>query len=498
MNDATPESLNEHDRRLREQVQPPAWVNPEPKPRYHLVVIGAGTAGLVSAAGAAALGAKVALIERRFMGGDCLNFGCVPSKALLRTARAVGDVRAAAEFGVKIGEASVDFAAVMERMRRLRADIAPNDSAQRFRDLGVDLYFGAARFTGPDRVTVGDHTLHFRRAIVATGSRPMVPDIPGLNDAGFLTNETIFSLTTLPPRLAVIGAGPIGCELAQAFARFGSRVILIANHDQILPREDTDAAKLVAAQMQSDGVEVVLAGAVKRIDANTLIVEQGTQVRAVECVAILVAVGRTPNVEDLGLESADVRFDATGVLVDDRLRTSNGRMFAAGDVCSRFRFTHAADAYARIAVRNALFFGRAKASGLVIPWCTYTDPEIAHVGLNEKEAAQHHVAIDTFVQVFRHVDRAVLDGDAHGFVKIHVRRDADTIVGATIVGRHAAEMIATVTLAMTAGLSLKKLADTIVPYPTHAEALKKLGDAYNRTRLTPTVRWLFDLWFRWT
>ena len=477
--------------------------NPQPKSRYHLVVIGAGTAGLVSAAGAAALGAKVALVERHLMGGDCLNFGCVPSKALLRTARAIAEIRAAREFGIEInGEVRVDFAAVMARMRRLRAEISPNDSAQRFRDLGVDVFFGAAQFKGSDRVVVGDTILPFRRAIIATGTRPAIPAIPGLTEVGFLTNESIFDLTTLPPRLAVIGAGPIGCELAQAFSRFGARVSLVGNHVQLLPREDADAAALVAQQMQRDGVELLLDSQIVRVEshdgAKMLTMQFQGQKRSIVVDAILVAVGRTPSVEPLGLQEAGVRFDPKeGVAVNDRLQTSNGRIFAAGDVCSRFKFTHAADAYARIAVQNALFYGRAKASALVIPWCTYTDPEVAHVGLGEKAAKEQGIAIQTFVQEFRHVDRAILDGDTGGFAKIHVRAGTDQIVGATIVSRHAGEMIGEVTLAMVGKLGLATLARTIHPYPTHGEALKKIGDAYNKTRLTPTMRWLFDKWFGW-
>ncbi len=490
---------DKHDQRLVERVHPPEWVNPEPKARYHLLVIGAGTAGLVSAAGAAGLGAKVALVERQFMGGDCLNVGCVPSKALLRAAHVAAEVRRAAEFGVETaGDVLVNFPAVMERMRRLRADISPNDSAQRFRDLGVDVFFGHAHFVGTDRVAVGEKVLHFRRAIIGTGTRPAVPSIPGLSEAGYLTNESVFSLASLPSRLAVIGAGPIGCELAQAFARFGSRVTLMGNHDQILPREDADAAALVVAQLRRDGVELLLDCQVVRVDSKSLTVRQREQTRLIEAEAILVAAGRTPNVESLGLDAAQVRFDAKGVEVSDRLQTSNGRIFAAGDICSRFKFTHAADVYARIAVQNALFHGRAKASALVIPWCTYTDPEIAHVGLSEKDARTQSIAIQTYVQEFRHVDRAILDGETDGFVKIHVAAGSDKIVGATIVGQHAGEMIATVSLAMTAKIGLKTLAKTIVPYPTHGEALKKIGDAHNRTRLTPAVKWLFDLWFRWT
>jgi pyruvate/2-oxoglutarate dehydrogenase complex dihydrolipoamide dehydrogenase (E3) component len=494
-----PLPLDDANRSLLERVHPADWINPEPRPRYHLVVVGAGTAGLVSAAGAAGLGAKVALIERQYMGGDCLNFGCVPSKALLRAARGVDDVRASREFGIDIGgEVRVDFPAIMARMRQLRADISPNDSAQRFRDLGVDVFFGAARFSGSDAVTVAGKTLHFRRAIIATGTRPTLPAIAGLAHPACLTNETIFSLTALPARLAVIGAGPIGCELAQAFARFGARVTLIGNHEQILPREDADAAALLAEQLLRDGIELMLASQVTQVNGKTLAIQHQGQTRTVEADAILLAAGRTPNVEALGLAEAGVNFDAKeGVHVNDRLQTNNGRIFAAGDVCSRFKFTHAADAYARIAVQNALFYGRAKASALVIPWCTYTDPEIAHVGLNEQDIRSQGIAVQTFVQEFRHVDRAILDGDSAGFAKIHVRAGTDRIVGATIVGRHAGEMIGVVTLAMTGKLGLKTLAQTIQPYPTHGEILKKIGDAYNKTRLTPTVRWLFEKWFRW-
>lgn len=495
--------LDEHDRILVQRVRPTDWVNPSPKTRYHLVVIGGGTAGLVSAAGAASLGASVALVERRLMGGDCLNFGCVPSKALLRAARAVADVRRAAEFGVHGGgPIGVDFPAVMARMRRLRAGISPNDSVQRFRDLGVDVFLGSAQFVAEDRVVVEGRELSFHRAILATGTSPSIPPIPGLAEATFLTNETIFSLTQLPRRLAILGTGPIGCELAQAFARFGTRVTLLGSRDQVLPRESADASALVAQALWDDGVELLLGAKYERVEQHggetELFIETQGQTRTIATDALLVAAGRTPNVAGLGLDAAKVEWDAaTGVTVNDRLQTTNRRIFAAGDVCSRFKFTHAADAMARIAIQNALFFGRAKASRLVIPWCTYTDPELAHVGLHETEAAAQGIAIDTFTQEFTHVDRAVLDGEAVGFVRIHVRKGTDTIVGATIVSRHAGEMISEVALAMTAGQGIAMLGRTIHPYPTHGEALRKIGDAYNRTRLTPTVRWLFRKWFSW-
>ncbi|MBI3412263.1 MAG: mercuric reductase [Planctomycetes bacterium] len=494
---------DEHDRILAERVHPPGWVNPTAAPRYNLVVIGAGTAGLVSAAGAAGLGAKVALVERHLMGGDCLNVGCVPSKALLRCARAAADVQRAGEFGVVVPPgARVDFAAVMERMRRLRASISPNDSAERFRGLGVDVFFGEARFAGTDRVVVGDQALFFRKAVIATGGRAARPNIPGLAEAGYLTNETIFTLTTLPRRLAILGAGAIGCELAQAFARFGCQVTVIELFERILPRDDPDAGRLVHEAMRADGVDFRLgsevAGVRSEKDEKVLTVKQGEITTEVRADAILVAVGRSPNVEGLDLEAAGVAYDPKiGVHVNDCLQTSNRRIYAAGDVCSRYQFTHAADAMARIVVQNALFLGRAKASALTIPQCTYTDPEIAHVGLTEAQAKESGFAIQTFMQELSHVDRAILDGETNGFVKIHVKAGTDRIVGATVVARHAGEMISELTLAMTQKLGLRKLAGVIQPYPTQAEAIKKIADAYNRTRLTPLVKWLFQKWLSW-
>jgi pyruvate/2-oxoglutarate dehydrogenase complex dihydrolipoamide dehydrogenase (E3) component len=484
---------------LVERVHPTAWADPEPAARYHLVVIGAGTAGLVTAAGAAGLGAKVALVERDYFGGDCLNFGCVPSKAILRAARAIADVRNAAQFGVRIeGAIHADFAAQMERMRRLRAEISVNDSVQRFRDLGVDVFLGAAKFTAADALEVNGKKLRFWRAVIATGARAAYLPIPGLAEAGFLTNETIFNLTQLPPRLAVIGAGPVGCELAQAFARFGAQVTLLDVSPHILPREEPAAAVLLETVLARDGIQLRLGVQVHRIERQhgdkVLHLNDGETVR---CDAILLAVGRAPNVENLGLEAAGVQYDKKGVGVDDRLRTSNSRIYAAGDVCSRYQFTHAADALARIAIQNALFHGRRRVSSLVMPWCTYTDPEIAHVGLYEHEATAKELAVDTFTQDMAQVDRAILDGETEGFVKVVARKGTDRILGATIVARHAGEMISEATLAITAGVGLRKLSETIHPYPTQAEALHKIGDAYNRARLTPTVQWLFGKWFAW-
>lgn len=501
---------DEFNARLAGLVHPDDWINPTPTGRYNLVVLGAGTAGLVTAAGAAGLGAKVALIERDLMGGDCLNVGCVPSKALISSARAAAAVRRAGPFGIRVPcEPRTDFSAVMQRLRRLRSEIAPNDSVSRFAGLGVDVYLGSGRFTGPDTIDVSGQTLRFKKAVIATGARAARPETPGLAETGYLTNETVFSLTWLPRRLAVIGGGPIGCELAQAFARLGSEVTLIERSQQLLGREDEDAARVVLAALQRDGVRVLLQANVKTVrrqdpssnetPCRILTVTELSGEREIEADEILVGARRTPNVDGLNLEAVGVAYDtARGVTVDDRLRTTNPRIFAAGDICSRFKFTHAADFMARIVIQNALFFGRARASALTIPWCTYTSPEVAHVGLTERTARETGVRIQTFVQRFDHVDRAILESATDGFVKVHVREGSDRIVGATIVADHAGEMISELVLAMTNRIGLGRLAATIHPYPTVAESIRKCGDAYNKTRLTPFVKSLLTKWLAWT
>ncbi len=336
---------------------------------------------------------------------------------------------------------------------------------------------------------------------MATGARAARPAIPGLAEAGFLTNETVFALTQLPRRLGVIGAGPIGCELAQAFARFGAAVALIGNHARIMPKEDPAAAELVQQAMRRDGVALHLGCNVtvveKRGREKLIRLECEGSARELVVDEILIGVGRSPNVEGLNLESGGIDYDAReGVKVNDRLQPTNPSVYAAGDICSRFKFTHAADAMARVVIQNALFHGRAKASALTIPWCTYTDPEIAHVGVYEQEARERGLRVRAFTQEFSDVDRAVLDGESAGFVKVLV--DGDRIVGATIVARHAGEMISEITLAMVGRLGLRTLAKTIHPYPTQAEAIKKIADAYNRTRLTPIVKRLFEQWLAWT
>ena len=493
---------DEHNQLLLRHVHPPDWRNPEPAGRYNLVVIGAGTAGLVTAAGAAGLGAKVALIERHLMGGDCLNVGCVPSKLLIAAARRAATARDSGEFGVRVPRVEVDFPAVMERLRRLRAQISKHDSAQRFTELGVDVFLGAAQFTGPDTVTVGGKTLRFKRAVIATGARAIVLPIPGLAEAQPLTNETIFNLTELPRRLTVIGAGPIGCEMAQTFRRFGAEVTLLETAPRILIREDADAAGVLQQRLIADGVRVVTAAKIARVEvrgAEKIIhYELNGAAQSVTSDAILVGVGRAPNVEGLGLETVGVVFDKqAGVQVNDRLQTTNPRIYAAGDICMKWKFTHAADFAARIVIQNALFLGRKKLSALNMPWCTYTEPEIAHVGLYESEAKERGLAVDTYTRHLREVDRCIAEGETEGFVRIHTRRGTDEILGATIVAPRAGDLISEISVAMAGRLGLGKLANVIHPYPTHAEALRQCGDAYNRTRLTPAVKRLMQRWLAW-
>ncbi len=501
------EPLDQANRELLAHVRPPGWVNPPPRPVYHLVVVGAGTAGLVTAAAAAGLGAHVALVERGYMGGDCLNVGCVPSKAVIRAARAWHDAaQAQPRFGGPAAADGADFPAVMARMRRLRAGLAPVDGAPRFAALGVDVFFGDGRFVDRQSIDVDGARLPFRRAVIATGARATVPSIPGLEAAGFLTNETVFNLTRRPSHLIVLGGGAIGCELAQAFARLGSGVTVVEPASRIMASEEPEAVAIVQAAMAADGVRVRLDAApvaVERVgDRRVLSIRQRDRVERIEGDAILVAAGRTPNVEALGLDAAGVAHDTNGVLVDDHLRTTNRRIFAAGDVCSRLRFTHLADAHARIVVRNALVasavhMGYARASALVVPRCTYTSPALAHVGLTPSEGAARAVPLDTIVVPFREVDRAVLDGDDDGVLRLHLHRGTDRIAGATLVADHAGDLLAEITLAMTRRIGLGALGASLHAYPTESDAVRKAADTWRRTKLTPRAKrvltWLFRL-----
>jgi pyruvate/2-oxoglutarate dehydrogenase complex dihydrolipoamide dehydrogenase (E3) component len=502
--------MDEHNALLVSNVHPPDWQNPTPHSRYNLVVIGAGTGGLITALVASSLGAKVALIERHLMGGDCLNVGCVPSKAVIRSAHMAHEAGLAAENGMSAPQgAPPDFAQAMERMRRIRAHISHEDSAKRYsEEFGIDVFLGDAHFAGEGRVEVEGEVLSYAKAVIATGARAVAPPIPGLAEAGYLDNETVFNLTERPRRLAVIGAGPIGCELAQAFQRLGSQVTIYERAGQILTREDPDAAAIVQEAFHRDGVEMIfhcdLEGVERRGDEKVLRLscpEKGSREVVVD--EILVGAGRAPNVTGLGLEAVGVEFDErTGVAVDDFLRTSNPRIFAVGDVCMRWKFTHAADAAAKIVVQNALFsfglpFLRKRLSKLVMPWCTYTDPEIAHVGMYAHDAQAADLPIDSYQVGIAEANRAVTDGQEEGLVKVHVKRGTDQIVGATVVSSHAGDLITQLTLAIQHGIGLGAFSGVIYPYPTQGEAIKRAAGAYTRTRLTPFAKRLFERVMAW-
>lgn len=487
--------LDDYNQKLIGNVHPPDWVNPTPAALYDLVVIGAGTAGLVTAAGAAGLGAKVALIEKHLMGGDCLNVGCVPSKCVIRSSRVVSEIQNADRYGVRVPEGvEVDFAAVMQRMRQIRSGISRHDSAPRFQNIGVDVFLGAGQFTGEGTIQVNGTTLRYKKAVIASGARASAPGIPGLKEAGYLTNETVFNLTERPKRLAVIGGGPIGCELAQAFHRLGSEVILFHKNAHILDREDADAADIVQKTFINEGIKLILNAKLQRVEqqdgSKVIFYESDGQPGSVMVDEILVGAGRAPNVESLNLSAVGVEYDPRkGVKVNDYLQTTNPRIYAAGDVCMDWKFTHAADAAARIVIKNTLFspfgLGRYKLSSLVMPWATYTDPEIAHVGLYEHQAREQGIELNTFTIHLDSVDRAIADGETDGFVKVHLKQGTDQIMGATIVASHAGDMISEITVAMIGKVGLGKVASAIHPYPTQAEAIKKAADAYRRTLLTP-------------
>ena len=500
---------NEHNRILVNNTHPPDWINPEPSGRYNLVVVGAGTAGLISAVIGASLGAKVALIERHLMGGDCLNVGCVPSKGLIRASRIWAELKNSTNFGVNILKDGVrfDFGAALEQMYKSRAHISQNDSAKRYSKMGVDVFMGEGHFTSSQTMEVGGKTLKFVKAVICTGARAAGSQIPGLDEVGYLTNETVFELVTLPPRLAIIGAGPIGCELAQAFARFGSQVTVFERECRVLPREDPDAARIVDQAMVHDGVQFICDATIKEVvkHGSEKVFHYTKPSGGGELVVdeILVAIGRKPNVEGLNLAKVGVEYDPKGVKVNTRLQTTNPRIFAAGDISSvPFKFTHMAEALAQIVVQNALFphplgLGYASTDSLVIPWATYTEPEIAHVGMYEADARTRGIDVDTFTFNLDEIDRAILDGKTEGFARVHVKKGTDKILGATIVASHAGDLISEITVAMKGGLGLGSLGGTIHPYPTQAEIIKRVANTWRKTTFTTGKKKFLAKLFAW-
>lgn len=512
--------MDEYNVKLLDNVHPPEWIDPEFDGVYNMVILGAGAGGLVSAASAAGAGAKVALIEAHLLGGDCLNVGCVPSKALLHAANLAHTVRnseALADSGITIsGEIKIDFAQTMRRMRAIRADISPNDSAQRFtKKLGVDVYFGFGKFKSERTVEVNGKILEFKKAVIATGGTANIPRIDGLADLDaenraegddkpcVVTNDTFFNMTVQPRTLGVIGTGVVGMELGQAMQRLGTQVTMFGRSGSVLSKEDADLAETVKAQLASDGVRFSLNVAEYKSAKKTgtiapngypelmlTTVEDG-EVHEYRFDAILVAAGRRPNVTGMDLEKAKVEYDQkVGLKVNDQLNTTNPRIYGVGDCCSAFKFTHAADFMARMVVRNALFLGTNKMSNLLIPYATFTTPEIAHVGLYESDLRDRKIQFKTFEKHFADNDRAICDGTTTGMVRIHIDAKSDRILGASILGDGAGNMISQITLAMQSGTGLGKLASVIFPYPTMAEAIRQTGDLYNKTKLTTTVRGL--------
>jgi len=495
---------DEHNQRLINNVHPSDWENPIPDGPYNLLVIGGGSAGMVASIGGAGLGAKVALVERHLLGGDCLNVGCVPSKAVIRPSKALGEIHhMAPSLGIHIPDGvEVDFGQVMERMRRIRAEISEHDSTKKLTDAGVDLYLGDGQFTGPNTFEVSGRTIKFKKALISTGSSPLPLPIPGLAEAGFLTNERIFELTERPNRLAIIGSGPIGSEMAHAFRRFGTEVTMLEIGSRIMGREDEDAANVIMDVFRREGIQLELNAKTSQVSVGPggkiISYEIDGEQKELEVDDILVAAGRTPNISSLNLEAAGVEYHKRGVTVTDTLQTTNDDIYAAGDIAFKYQFTHTADATARIVLRNAFFPGpKGKVSDLVVPWCTYTDPEVAHVGMYEHDAEAAGIDVETIFQSIGDIDRGRTDGETEGFVKVHIQKGSDKILGATIVAAHAGEMINELTLAMVAGVGLKTIANVIHPYPTQGEAIRAVANAYNRSRLTPFAKNMLTRLMAW-
>ena len=454
----------------------------------NLVVIGAGSGGLVAALIAATVKAKVTLIERHRMGGDCLNTGCVPSKSLLRSAKMLSYAARAKEFGFRSASVEFDFATVMERVQGIIDTIAPNDSVERYTGLGVDCIMGDAKIVSPYQVRVGDTEIATRNIVLATGGRPFVPPIPGLEEAGYVTSDTVWELRELPRRLVVLGGGPIGCELAQGFARFGTEVTQVERNPHLLMREDQDVIDLLQAQFAAEGIRVLTNHAAERVETTNgekqLVCKapDGAEL-AIPFDLILVAVGRAPNTAGLGLEEIGVTLGERGTVeVDEYLRTSVPTIYACGDVAGPYQFTHTASHQAWYAAVNPLFgpFKRFKADYSVIPWTTFTDPEVARVGLNEQDAERQGVAFEVTRFDLDDLDRALADGEGRGFVKVLTPPGKDKILGVTLVGHHAGDLMAEFVVAMKWGLGLKKLMGTIHIYPTLAEANKFAASTWRK------------------
>lgn len=466
---------------------------------YNLVVIGAGTAGLVTAAGSVALGARVALVERNRMGGDCLNFGCVPSKALISSARLLDRMRHADKWGLPKVEPEFEFQKVFASMRAQRAELAPLDSAERFESLGVDVFRGEASFLSPRELAIGEQRLRARNFVIATGSRAAIPEKVGASQVSYYTNETIFDeLKAKPESLLILGGGPIGCELGQMFHRLGVKVTILQRGKRLLDKEDPPVSEFVQSALEAEGIRVLTEAEIEEVQATGAGVTVRNGGHKISVAVILVAAGRQPNVENLNLQKANVAFTKKGITVDQRLETTQSGIYALGDAIGQLQFTHVADYHARIVIRNTLVpfsFLRQKVDYSVVPWCTYLDPEVATVGLTERSAKEKGVAYDLIEQEMKTVDRAVLERAETGFVRVLVKEGTDEVLGATIVGEHAGELIQEYVLAMKHGIGLQQIAATIYGYPTFASLVLKSAEKLNKKRLTPRAHkitsWLY-------
>jgi pyruvate/2-oxoglutarate dehydrogenase complex dihydrolipoamide dehydrogenase (E3) component len=459
-----------------------------------ICVIGGGSGGLSVAAAAAAFGVSTVLIERGKMGGDCLNTGCVPSKALLAAAKRAAVMRSAGDFGVSTPRVNIDFAKVHEHVHSVIAAIAPTDSVERFAGLGVQVIAGEAKFKNRRTVVVGDsYEISARRFVIATGSTPAVPPIPGLDQGPYLTNESVFDLTSRPEHLIVIGAGPIGLEMAQAFRRFGSRVTVLEAASP-LAKDDPECAGIVLAELEREGVVIRSGASVKRIDRAhgrvraILQAEANENEEVIEGTHLLVAAGRRPTVDSLNLAAARIRYDRTGIKVNKRLETRNKRVYAIGDVIGQLQFTHAANYHAGLVIRNALFRLRAKVNNDAVPWVTYTDPELAQTGVTEAEARKRRIKIDVLRWPYHDNDRAQAERETRGHIKVITRKNGK-ILGATIVGAQAGELIAIWTLAVAQGLNIRAMTSIVLPYPTLSEIGKRAAiDFFTPSLTSPWVR----------
>ncbi len=462
--------------------------------RYDLVIIGGGVGGLVSASGAVQLGARVALVEKAgSLGGDCLHYGCVPTKRLVHSAKVASMARRAGEFGVRTGNITVDFPAVMDAMRGVQERIASNDDPGRFRKMGVEVIFGSGAFEDDHVFNVEGRRLYGRKFIIATGSSPAVLPIPGLNETGVLTNITALALETLPESIIILGAGPIGVEFAEVFSRLGSRVTILEKKGQILPREDRELSESLHAILAEEGIRIVTCRGFKEIKSNgkmkRVVATIGDREKTFEAEEIMSAIGRSPNVGGLGLEAAGVEYEKRkGIKTDQTMKTTQGHIYACGDVTGPYKFTHMAEYQAGLVVSNALFpLVKRKADYRVVPWVTFSDPELARVGLTEDEAREKHEKISVFRQPFAAVDRAVIEGEGKGLIKIVVDKKKQ-ILGAHVLGPGAGELIHEYILAMKAKVPITTISGTIHVYPTVAQGLKRACDQYYREKL-------FSGWF---